>query len=273
MEEVYGDRPPRCSTAYQVELAVREGNCWEGMIPCNIKDLTGWLRAMPFRKKQLENALHGVEDPAVEEAIRAQHEAVILEKAQHILNEATLGSNHEGADSFLRPDYRFKRTSNGNLYIGAGNILAAINEAAWFHTDNPGMKRRLKGKLWVSPGKVVMYRYADTGKREFVTKADGRNQRQIPPEPPSPANMFRGKPSTLVFAECVRAPAFVHFTLWTDPEVDDEDLLQWLTIAGELGLMKNRQHRQGQFDTVKFHRATEELRQELVRRERAKVGA
>lgn len=259
MEEQNSDRPSDCSVAYVVELALRKGNCFEATIPCNLKDIIGWLGSMPFRKQQLERALREADgDPDLEEVVRLEFQDTLREKAQHVLNELTVGFAHPGEDSMLRPDYRFKRTRQGNLYIGAGNILAAISEAAWFQTDNPGIKRRLKGKLFLSPGKVVMYRPNGNGHRDWIKRADGRNQRQVPPDPPSPANMFRGKPSTLIFAECVRFPANLHFTLWTTPEVDGEQLENWLEVAGELGLLKYRQRRQGQFDLVKFHSATDE---------------
>lgn len=272
MEPQSGDRPSHCSVAYVVELALREGNCWEGVIPCNMKDLTGWLGSMPYRKQQLERALQEADgDLELEEVVRLEHQAQLEQKAQHVLNELTVGFAHAGQDSMIRPDYRFKRTNNGNLYIGAGNILAAIKEAAWFKDDNPGWKRRLQGKLYISPGKIVMYRYDEqTGKRVGITRADGRNQRQVPPEPPSPKNMFRGKPATLVFAERVRSPANLHFTLWTAPDVDGGLLESWLEIAGELGILKYRQQRQGQFNTVKFHPASPEQTEEFRRREVAK---
>ncbi len=264
-------RPAQCSAFYQVRLSLRRGNCWEANLPATLAQLIGWLRSRPYRKTQLLRLLEDVRGQEDHDRIVTEFENGLVDKAQHILNEVTGGKLHAGEDSPLPNDSCFKRTRNCNLFIGAGNLIMAVKEAAWFSSANPGIKRRLFQRLWVAPGKVVIFREDGRGRRLPLLQADGRSQRQIPPEGPNPGNMFRAKPARLVFAERVNAPAYLSFIFCVDPErVSEADLRGWLTIAGELGIMGFHQERQGQFDIVNLHPALPQTVERLLHREATK---
>ena len=303
-------RPKVCIICYDLELVLRPEKSWEGMIPARKDQLIGWFKSMPYWKKKrgdlceairqeprwqnlwrtlLASAVESVpENNADAERLARENSekeftalligeanrrlAPRLEaKTEHVLEEVTQHMFHHGSDSMLPADLRFKRTRNDSLYMGAGNILSAIEESAQRLEDNPAKKRWLKSRLWITPGKVVMYRYLEgSGNTRFPIKIpDGRHERNIPPEPPNQRNFFRGKTATLVFAEKVDYPAYLHFFLWSAPEIHEIDLRQWLWVAGERGLGGYRQMRQGQF-SVRLQRVTEEIRQLLLQREEAK---
>jgi len=254
-------RPEQCSECYSIELALRPHRSWEGMVPANKEQLKGWFRSQQYRKRVRDE--RGMSED--------EFERWVDEKAQHVLNEVTWGTGSYGSDSMLPADVRFKRTKRGNLYVGAGNLLAALEEAAWRHTDNPGKKRWLRNdRLWVSPGKVVLHRRNENGATVPITRADGRHERNIPPEPPNQRNLFRGKPATIVFAERVDYPAQLPFYLWTAPDVYESDLLIWWEIAGERGIMGYRQMKQGQFDVTRFSLINPDRKAALIAAERAK---
>lgn len=296
-------RPVNCSVCYEVELSLRQGRSWQGQVPVREDQLIGWLWTMGKWKKELfrvseelkgqsywkklhQRMLHEVspqdaeciEDATkefeleVKKAATARIQPIIQEKAQRILAEVTWGMFHEGQDSQIPSDVRFKRTREGNLFIGAGNLHGGLKEAAWRFTDNPGRKRWLgNDRLWTTPGKVVMYRLNGRFNRIPIKKADGRYTRHVPPESPGPQNFFRGKPATIVYAERIDYPAFIHFWLWTDPEVQEEDLRVWWEIAGNRGIMGYRQMGDGQFDVLRFQRVSEDIEQKLIAAEEAKL--
>ena len=108
-------RPDQCSVAYQIELTLRRGYSWEAMIPTTEENIFGWLWSMDYRKKLRQ----GMTEEEVEE-----FDAQVHEKARNIREEVSRGSWHQGKDSPIPNDLRFKRTRPGHLYIGAGNILA-----------------------------------------------------------------------------------------------------------------------------------------------------
>ena len=264
-------RPERCSVVYDVQLALRPNRSWEGMVPANKAQLMGWLKAMPYRKKRLAEMIANIRygsPEAAEEAFNAEVEKT----AEHILQEVTWGFKSYGEDSRLHADVRFKRTKMSKLFIGAGNILAALEEAAWRYEDNPGRKRFIKSRAWITPGKVVLQRFQN-GRWLFITQPDGRSERNVPPEPPAPHNFFRAKPATIVFAEKVDYPCCLSFWLWTDPEISGQDLSTWFTIAGERGLMRYRQMKQGQFDLDRLLLASPDTVRELLEKEREKEEA
>lgn len=254
------EKPRQCTVCYEVELALRSGKSWIGQTPATMKQLCGWLRAMPHRKKMREEM--SVED----------FDALIEEKARHILEEVTRGTKHFGQDSPLHADVRFKRTREGNLFIGAGNVLRVLKEAAQRWEDNNAKPRWLKMRLWTTPGKIVIFRKDEHNPRLYipVKMPDGRVELHVPPERPGPGNMFRGKSATITFAERVDYPAYLRFYLWTTPEVTEDDLVLWLQIAEEQGLVGYRQRQQGQFMVTTFHRASEMQIEHLVMREMAK---
>ena len=275
-------RPENCTTCYEVEIALREGKSWQGMLPTRKDHLAGKLASSPWRKKELarqktelfktllipgQTALHKEAQQEFDqecERIDKEYTCISEEKAKGILEQLTRGFMHEGMDSMIPGDLRFKRSAKGNLFIGAASVLAGLQEAAWRLEDNPGRKRFLRSRLWISPGKLVMYRRDKHGKPVFIQKADGRDERTIPPEAPGPQNMFRGKSSTIIFAERVDAPAYIHFWFWTDPEVEMDMLNRWWPVAGERGIMGYRQMKQGQFDVIKFTLASDSQKQRLL---------
>ncbi|MBI3261360.1 hypothetical protein HYZ64_03265 [Candidatus Berkelbacteria bacterium] len=263
--------PANCTGCYRCEWALRNNSLWEASVPVNTRNLNGWFGAMPYEKR----ALAGVEDEADQLRVVQDHQAHIAQKAANVLEETTRGFVHQGKDSMIPGDIRFKRTKNLSLYFGAGNILGAIREAAWYQTDNPGAKRRLGGdppKLYLRPGKVVIFRPHTNGYTRIpVTMADGRHERHSPPEAPAPKNMFRGKKATSVLAEYVAPPARLHFYLWVDPKAASfEQLELWTRVAGDLGLGGYRQMRQGQFDVLRFEELDEDVKQGLLNQGRQK---
>ncbi|MFY9484015.1 MAG: hypothetical protein WAP74_00115 [Patescibacteria group bacterium] len=267
--------PANCTNCYRCEWVLRDGSLWEASVPVNTRSLTGWFGAMPYEKKQLERALAGVQDEAEQLRIVQDHHAHIADKAAKVLEETTRGFTHQDQDSMIPGDIRFKRTRNLSLFFGAGNILGAIKEAAWYQTDNPGTKRRLSGdppKLYLRPGKVVIFRpHTDGYTRIPVTMADGRHERHSPPEAPGPKNMFRGKKATSVFAEYVGPPANLAFYLWVDPKAASMEQLElWSRVAGDLGLGGYRQMRQGQFNVVTFEELGDDAKQRLLQQGRQK---
>lgn len=219
--------------AWIVQLALRPGNAWEAVLPVDLDQLVGWLRSQPYRKKHQTS------------------EEEILRMARGILQELTIGTVHEGESSGLPSDMRFKRTREGKLYIGAGDILTAIEEAAFFSTGNPGFQRSLPSRLFIRPGKVVIFRYEGES-HVPLRKADGRSERHVPPGPPEARMGWKRRPATIKFAEKVDHPAFLQFRLWMSPDVDLEQLGRWLVVAGELGLYGNHANRQGQFTVTGF---------------------
>lgn len=253
-------RPQQCKVCYEVELVLRPGKSWIGQIPATMKQLCGLLSTMPHWKK-----------------LRAQMlakdcEALIAEKAHGILEEVTRGTRHFGQDSLLHGDVRFKRTRESNLFIGAGNVLRALKEAAQRWEDNNVKPRWLKTRLWTTPGKIVIFRKDENnpGFHIPIKMPDGRITLHIPPERPGPENMFRGKPATIKFAERVDYPAYIRFFLWTTPEVVEDDLALWWQIAEEQGLMGYRQRQQGQFTVTTFRRASAAQIEYLIAREMEK---
>jgi len=285
-------RPVNCTTCFEVELALRPDKSWIAMLPARKDYLAGKLASAPWRKRELakektalfESLLAVGEMTLREEAQSAyddgcrlldeQYKTNAEEKAEGILAQLTRGFIHEGQDSLIPGDLRFKRTANGNLFIGAASIIKGLKEAAWHLEDNPGRQRFLSSRLWVSPGKLVMYRRDENGEPAFIKKADGRDERTVPPEAPGPQNMFRGKSSTIIFAERVtsevNASVLIHFWLWTDPEVTIEILNSWWPVAGERGIEGYRQMKQGQFDVIKFALATDSQKQRLLAIEASK---
>ena len=292
-------RPANCTTCFDVELGLREGKSWHGMLPVRRDHLVGKLANSSWRKKKLtdektryfkrllirgETTLRKEAEEAFQEEcgrIDAEYRRVSKEKAEGILAQLTHGFLHQGMDSQIPGDLRFKRTREGNLYIGAASVLAGLQEAAWRLENNPGRKRFLQARMWVSPGKLPMYRRNRHGNAIFIKKADGRNERTVPPEAPGPQNMFRGKPSTILFPEIVTSPfgkpaerVFIRFGLWADPEVTIDMLNRWWPVAGERGIMGYRQMKEGQFDVVKFVLASDSHKQYLLAIESSKrMGA
>jgi len=281
-------RPVNCTTCFEVELALREGKSWTAMLPARKDYLVGKLASSPWRKQELakeKTALFASLLVAGETTLREdtqsaydagcqqldeKYKTEIEEKAEGILAQLTRGFVHEGKDSLIPGDMRFKRTANGNLFIGAASIAKCLKEAAWRLEDNPGRQRFLSSRLWISPGKLVMYRRDENDEPVFIKKADGRDERTVPPEPPGPQNMFRGKASTIIFAERVDAPVSIHFRLWTDPEVTMDMLNSWWPVAGERGIEGYRQMKQGQFDVIKFALAEDRQKQRLLAIEASK---
>lgn len=231
--------------AWIVELALRPGSTWEALLPTNLDQLVGWLKSQPYHKKQ------------------GTSEEDILRIARGILQELTLGTVHEGESSGLPSDMRFKRTREGNLYVGAGNILAAIREAAFYSTGNPGFQRSLPRRMLIRPGKVVIFRYEEES-HVPLKRADGRSERHVPPGEPDPRMNWRRRPATIKFAERIDPPAFLRFRLWMSPDVDLEELGRWLVVAGELGLYGNHANRQGQFDVTGFRPLPMEAKQKEI---------
>ncbi len=281
-------RPANCTTCFEVELALREGKSLIAMLPARKDYLVGKLASSPWRKQKIakektalfasllaagETTLREGMQSAYDDGCREideKYKAEVEEKAEGILAQLTRGFIHEGQDSLIPGDLRFKRTANGCLFIGAASIIKGLKEAAWRLEDNPGRQRFLGSRLWVSPGKLVMYRRDENGEPAFIKKADGRDERTVPPEAPNPQNMFRGKVSTIIFAERVDAPASIHFWLWTDSEVTMDMLNSWWPVAGERGIEGYRQMKQGQFDVVKFALAGDSQKQRLLAMEASK---
>ena len=264
-------RPDQCTVAYQIELTLRLGYSWEAMIPTTEDQLFGWLRSMDYRKKLRAD---------MTEAEIEMFDEEIHEKARNIREEVSRGSWHEGQDSPIPSDLRFKRTRPGHLYIGAGNILAMIQEVAWRDEDNPGIKRRLRTRAWITPGKVVFLRYREWTVGTMLRvgfaplkSADGRHQGHVPPEPPGPTNHFRGKPATLRFAERIDPPATLRFYLWTTEDVPEQKLMRWFAIAQEYGLGGARATGQGKFDVTRFSRLGDDARDRLIAEEERKSTA
>ncbi len=247
-------RKPEIATwqILKVEIALRPGCHWEAILPCDQKSLEGMLKVMPFRKRQrdkfLEQAVNGQESQIAVTAALVGWEKEIEVKAGRILEELTRGTRHQGQDSPIPCDRRFKRTRQGNLFVGAGNILAAIKEAAFFITGNPGMKRSLGNRLYISPGKVVICRYNEWGARGLLKKADGRIENHVPPTVVMGPTGPRRKPATISFPEIVEFPACLHFYLHIAPDTAVGDIEQYLEVGGELGLMGRHSGRVGQFN-------------------------
>ena len=297
---------------YLVELALRPGSSWEAVLPANMASLKGMLSSnLHWKQKRealmqqfgvnqafslvqaTERALNAMVAEAAElleekrqelqslnEDLQARREnasnafdAMVERAASGILEQLTA----DGKDSLIPSDMRFKRTrgkQGRNLYIGAGDILTALIEAAFFATDDAGLKRRLGNRLYLSPGKVVLYRFDHTGKtRLFLQKADGRRERHVPPGEPDPRMNFRRKPATINYPEVVNYPALLHFGLWMTPDVNPDDILRYLTIAGELGLYGYHSYRQGQFEVVKYHEAPDDYKSDMVLRNVQKAHA
>ncbi len=254
------ERPAQCTICYEMELALRPGKSWLGQTPTTMGQICGWLSAMSHWKRLKEQM------PAEDYNVRLE------EKARGILEEVTRGTNHFGKDSPIHADVRFKRTREGNLFVGAGNVLRALKESAQVWEDNIAKSRWLKTRLWTTPGKIVIFRKDEEDPRIFlpIKIPDGRIELHVPPEPPGPENMFRGKPATIKSAECVHYPAFLRFYLWTMPDVGEDDLVLWWQIAGEQGLVGYRQRQQGQFTVTNFRRASAATVEHLVMREMMK---
>lgn len=290
-------RPEQCTVVYRVELVLRRGYSWEAMIPTKEEHIFGWLRSMDYRKnmrkkrrdeilaharfvrggelsdEETQDVLEKEFDP---EELRLDEE--LRKKARHILEEVTRGSWHEGKDSPIPNDFRFKRTRKGNLYTGAGNVLAMLGEVAFRDEDNQGIKRRLKSRTWITPGKLVFlrpkgYNARGGGRNTFIplTRADGRSERHIPPEPPSPANRFREKPATMKFAERIDPPAHLRFYLCATEDIMEDKLARWFKIAEEYGINGGRITGQGKFDVWRFIRLNDEWRANFFAQERTKM--
>lgn len=264
-------RPDQCTVAYQIELTLRSGYSWEAMIPTTEEQLFGWLRSMEYRKKLRQK----MTEKEIEEFDEEVHG-----KARNIREEVSRGSWHEDEDSPLPNDLRFKRTRNGHLYIGAGNILAMIREVAFRDEDNAGWLRRLKTRMWISPGKVVFLRYQEQAVRGIlrasfapISCADGRHIGHLPPEPPGPANHFRGKPATIRWSERIDCPADLRFVLWTTSDVEEQSIMRWFAIAQEYGLGGARAAGQGKFNVARFQRLSDDARARLIAEEERKAVA
>ena len=269
-------------------MGLRDGKSWTAMLPARKDYLAGKLASSPWRKREivkektalfasllvegettLSDEMASVYDAGCRQ-IDERYAAEAERKAEGILAQLTRGFAHEGRDSLIPGDLRFKRTAKGHLFIGAASVIKGLKEAAWRLEDNPGRQRFLGSRLWISPGKLVMYRRDANREPAFISKADGRDERTVPPEAPGPQNMFRGKQSTIIFAERVDAPAFIHFWMWADPEVTAEMLNSWWPVAGERGIEGYRQMKQGQFDVLKFTLATDSQKQRLLAIEASK---
>lgn len=247
-----------------VEIGLREGASWLAILPANLESLKGMLSVMPRHKKRKEDLLCQAGDSEQEqEAALAVWEQEIEAKARNIREELTRGNVRENEDSCIPSDLRFKRTREGNLYIGAGNILASIKEAAWFFTGNSGMKRSLGNRLYVSPGKVIVYRYEERN-RIGLKMADGRIESHVPPATIMGSFGPRKKPATINFPEAVNYPASLHFYLHIHPDVRMEDIRQYLEIAAELGLQGMHAARQGQFNVHRFYEPYQETKKQIL---------
>lgn len=264
-------RPEQCSVIYQVELTLRQGYSWEAMIPTTEKNIFGWLRSMDHRKNMRKSMTTSEAEVFDKE---------IHEKARHVLEEVTRGSWHEGEDSPIPNDLCFKRTRKNNLCIGAGNVLAMLGEVAFRDEDNAGIKRRLRSRTWITPGKIVFLRPTSHNtqgdiRNNFtpITRPDGRHESYVPPEPPSLANRFREKPATMKFAERIDPPAHLRFYLCTTKDISEEKFARWFIIAQEYGLSGGRMIGQGKFDVRRFVRLNDEWRAKFFAREREKTEA
>ncbi len=211
---------------------------------------------------------------SIKEEVERQYRAEIAIKAEHIMDEVT----SDGWDSPLPSDYRFKMTRNGYPYCGGGNIKRMLKQSAYDQTGSVGIMQWLSSRFWVSPGKIVYHRPefvgGDLRYRPMTISDIERYESNIPPEPRSPQNFFRGKSATIFYAEKISYPCHLRFCLWTSSEIEERVLRVWFEVGGEQGLGGARQMQEGQFDLLLLRRLTEKETAHLLELEEQKnVGS